>query len=398
MGAVFEYVAHDPAGRKLTGRIDADDGGGAEAALTELGLRVQSLAPTQTSTPTAKPITGDELAAFNEQLLHLTKAGLPLEQGLRLIADDMGAGSAATVRELADKLDAGKSPEDAVAELDGKLPPLYGKLIAAGTRSGDLPGVLLGLGQHLDLRARLRSAVWRALTYPVVLLVALLLVGGFITLVVMPQFQAVFDDFDVELPAITKLVLAVGEWFPVVLGVGLVVLIGWPLVYGAFLARGRGQVWVEQTLMRVPLIGPVFRYGLVARWLNAAEVGVRGGLDLPAALQLADDAVGSPRLTRDSTLVRAAIERGGAPDDHAGHLRTLPPAVPAAMTLAAEQADLPRTLQTLSDLYRRRAEQAVQRLPLVLLPILLGVISLVVGVLLIALLAPLVTLIQTVAG
>ncbi|MEM8872866.1 MAG: type II secretion system F family protein [Planctomycetota bacterium] len=396
MGAAFEYVAHDAAGRRLSGHINAEDGSAAEAALVQLGLQVQSLSPTETKA--TRPITGDELAAFNEQLLHLTRAGLPLEQGLRLIADDMRAGQAATVRRLADALEAGQPPEEAIKSVGGKLPPLYGKLIAAGSASGDLPGVLLGLGEHLDLRARLRGAMWRALTYPVVLLLALLVVGGFISLAVLPQFEVVFDDFGVQLPVITEFVLTVGRLTPAVLVTTVVLLVVWPIVYGLFIAGGKGQMWIDQTLMRVPMIGPVFRYGLVARWLNAAAVGTRGGLDLPAAMGLADDAIDSPRLSRDTKLVRDAVERGLPPDRIEGRVRTLPAAVPAAMALAAQQAELPRTLQTLSDLYRRRAEQSVQRLPLVLMPIMLGVISLVVAVLMIALIAPLLTLIQTVAG
>ena len=394
----FEYEGHEEGtGLLMSGRLEADDVDGAKEKLEAIGVDYQRLAAVEAVRPAGgRALSADEVVTFNEQLLHLTRAGLPLEEGLRLIAADMRPGKGRAVSRLADELAAGVPPAEAVARLGGALPPLYGRLLEAGAASGDLPGVLLGLGRHLTLHQRLRQASARALAYPAVLTLAVVVVGLVIATQVLPPLRETFEEFGVPLPWLTVAVLEVARWaVPVLIVVGVLVVL-WPTVWAAMKAAGRGRWWVEHTLMRLPLVGPVVRYAAVARWLNAAAVAVRAGLDLPAGLRLANDATASPRLRPDGEALAGAVEAGRPLDGVT--VRVLPTSVPAAMRLGGDNSELPRTLDTLAELYQRRAEQSVRRVPMVLLPLAVGVIAAVVGLLLVAMLLPMVTLIQVVSG
>ena len=98
-------------------------------------------------------------AAFNQQLAQLTGAGLPVEQGLRMIAAEMRKSSMRRTLDLvAAELESGKTLPEAVAAYRDKFPPLYAQLIDAGIRAGNLSGILLNLGRHLTLVRRLQSA------------------------------------------------------------------------------------------------------------------------------------------------------------------------------------------------------------------------------------------------
>ena len=102
-----------------------------------------------------RALGGDDFVAFNQQLAQLAKAGLPLERGLRLIAADLGRGRLArAITEVADELERGTPLAEAFDRHRGRFPSLYGRLVDAGVRSGNLSEVLLNLGRHLDMGQR----------------------------------------------------------------------------------------------------------------------------------------------------------------------------------------------------------------------------------------------------
>src|SRR5262245_5074354 len=90
--STFAYQAQTPDGLRMSGTIDALDVGSASRRLTELGLRISEIAPAAAPAPRPRALRATDFAAFNQQLAHLAKAGLPLEHGLRLIAADLRSG------------------------------------------------------------------------------------------------------------------------------------------------------------------------------------------------------------------------------------------------------------------------------------------------------------------
>ena len=215
--STFAYIAQTFDGRSMSGTIDAVNVDDAAKRLSDLRLRVIHLDPTQRPAR-AKPLSGEDFAAFNQQLAHLSAAGLPIEQGLRLIAEDLRHGGLArSVRDVSAELERGASLGEAFTRHEKQFPPLYGALVDAGVRAGNLPAVLLNLGRHLELVARLRAAVWRAFAYPLTVLCGLLIVLIFLGRFVLPQFQEMYRKWYIELPAITKILFVFARWTPAII-------------------------------------------------------------------------------------------------------------------------------------------------------------------------------------
>jgi type II secretory pathway component PulF len=173
---------------------------------------------------------------------------------------------------------------------------------------------------------------------------------------------------------------------------GLMILL-WALEKTAGVGRGASG----RIAMALPLVGPILRRNLVARWCDALELGVDAGLDLPAAIDLAAQAVQSPALVADGRRLSDALS-AGQPLSTIGKPRLLPATVPAAMQLGANNGNLPETLRTLSDMYQRQAELRMAALPSILTPLLTIGIASIIGLVIVALFMPLITLIQTISG
>ena len=394
----FAYQAQTAEGQAVAGTIDAINLEQAQRLLQGLRLRVLQIEPTRRPLR-PKRLNGDDFLSFNQQLTHLTTAGLPIEHGLRLIAQDMRTGRLrATVQQVAGELESGTPLDQAFEKHRDKFPPLYARLIAAGVATSNLPGMLLSLGRHMEMIYRLRAMLWRVFAYPAMVLVALGMVLLFLTLGIIPQFEKIFQDFGTKLPALTVFLLSTTKWMPfVLLGLALlVVLIA--ILWQIAKATGHDRAVVDMFVVPMPLIGPVVRRNMIARWCDAVRLGVEAGLDLPRAIELAAEAVASPRLKRDSDEVIGAINSGKTPDAVIGSTRLLPATVTAAMTLGQQNNDLPRTLAMLSEMYQQQAEIRLNLVPGLLMPLLILLMALLIGMVILGLFLPFIGLIQALTG
>ena len=394
----FAYRAQTRDGVSLAGTLNAANVEAATQQLALLQLRVIEIAPVARAVSLA-PLRGDDFIAFNQQLAHLTRAGLPLEQGLRLIAQDMRSGRlSATVNAIAAELEQGKPIGEAFAAHQSRFPSLYAELLEAGVRTNNLPGMLLNLARHIELVRRLRQMVWKAVAYPLCVLAGLLLVLAFLGLVVLPQFEAMFKSFKVPLPDITRLLLALGRTTPYWLAALLVLIAAVPIVWAILRARGLDRAAHDRLLLPLPLIGSVLKRNLIAAWCNALRLGVDAGLDLPRAIRLAGDATGSPMLKEDGAFLSDWLEQAHDSRAATGG-RLLPPTVAAAMALGIEHHDLPAVLRSLSEMYQEQAETRLSLLPGVLSPLLLLLVAATIGFVVVgAVLMPAVRLIVHVSG
>lgn len=407
----FRYEAISAEGRVVAGQIDAPDEPAAREELRRLALtprRFESTVP-----PRVGALGATDFAAFNDQLAHLARAGLPVEQGLRLVAQDLSRGRLkSAVDAVSADLAAGVDLPAAIDRHRRAFPPLYASVVDAGIRAGNLPAVLFNVGRHLELSRRLRAALTRALAYPVALLLSLVLVSAFLSAYVLPLMSSFYVKPDgtvrepfafnwsrgapqppPTVPWVTIVMLQFGRVAPALAAIVVVTIVLWiilgPIVRGTSLgARLRDDV-----LARLPLVGPAVRFDLVGRWCDATRIGVEAGLDLPAAIALANDAIGSRRLTQDGRAIAAALSAGGT-IAQAGPFGLMPPTVPATLDLASRSRQLPHALATLSDLYARQADARARSIPLVLTPILLVIIAGVLGMMLASIFLPLVRMLN----
>jgi type IV pilus assembly protein PilC len=388
----FAYVAQTYDGQPMTGTIDATDLEDAARRLAGLRLRIMRLDPAQRASARAKPLGGEDFAAFNQQLAYLAAAGLPIEHGLRLIAEDLQSGGLAqSVREVSAELDRGVALGEAFKLHERQFPPLYGAIIDAGIRADNLPAALLNLGRHLELVARLRAAIWRAAAYPLTVLAGLLVVLIFLGHFVVPIFQNMFAEWHTALPLITQFVFAVARATPVFIALALVLFVALPLLRISLRTTNLNRA-IDDLALYLPLVGPLLRRNLIARWCDAMKLAVQSGMDLPAAVQLAADVVGSPAVARDSSKVIAQLNSGGYIDQITAKLWILPAPVLAVAQLAADRNDLPASLETLTKMYEQQAEMRLAAIQTLLTPALILLVGLLIGTVVLGLFAPLISL------
>ncbi|HXG10573.1 MAG TPA: type II secretion system F family protein [Gemmataceae bacterium] len=318
-------------------------------------------------------MNAEELAALNDEIVGMARAGLPLDQGLAALAKEMGRGRLRRVTAaLADDLRAGRTLPEALQRQAGRVPPYYAGLVTAGVRSGRVTEVLATLTVYARTIANLRTTVIDALFYPAVVLAFGLVLVGVLFFFIIPQFDQIFKDFNLRLPMVTMILLGIGRH-----PLEMVVIPLATILAGVFLLRvclgltERGRCVWAQLVYAVPVIGTLIRSARLAAFTDLLAILVDNQLPLPEAFRLAGAASSDPIMAAAARQVHDDLSQG-APLGEVLRGRGLVPEWVAWMTALGERrGTLAPTLRQIAETYRRQAEMRSAMLRSVLPPFLI---------------------------
>ena len=371
--ATFEYNALTSAGRLMKGTIEAVSRDEADELLTQMQLVVNSIEKARPKKPKTA-IGRNEFMLFNQQLASITKAGIPLERGLRELANDVGSRSMRKLIDaIADELEAGMSIEEAFESRQKRFPPLYGRILKAGVETGRLSEMLTSLNRHLEMANQTRRIIFEAVSYPAVILTlaAVILTGVF--LFIIPQFGSILSGMidSSSLPALTVLFLNIAKNIvPFWITVGFVVA-AILAVFAMLSASAAGRRFKESILLKIPVIGRVYHSSVLSRMAEAMAIMVAAGCDMPASLRLSSGAAGSEKLILEGEVLAGQIEQGANILEAGQFCRMIPRLSLYSIQLGTQRNELQDNLYSLGQMYAEQARCGQARLQAVLLPVML---------------------------
>jgi type IV pilus assembly protein PilC len=396
--AIFEYQALTSSGRLMKGTLEAASGDQAGQLLAEMQLTVNSIG----QAPPEKPKTSlgrNEFILFNQQLASLAQSGIPLERGLRELARDMaGQSMRKLINDVASDLESGVSIEQAIEKRQKHFPPLYSRILEAGVKSGRLSEMLISLNRHLEISQQIRRILFEAICYPLVILALAAVIITAIFTTVVPQFRSIFGDFDIELPAITNLFLAISDhvisFWLVVFGI-LAVLLALNYLLSR---RPAGRRWREKILFRIPFLGKLYRYDVLCRLSDAMAVLIGAGHDIPESLRQGSMVAGSERLKAESEMLAGQMEQGANLMEAGQWCRQIPRLFLYSMQMGAQRNQLQDNLYSLSDMYAQQCRSGQAKLASILLPIMLVLLGGFLALTVMAMFMPMVKMISSFGG
>jgi type IV pilus assembly protein PilC len=381
----------------MTGTIEAASAEQAQASLKDIGLEITELEQVKSSSMPGS-VGRNEFMLFNEQLASLTKVGIPLERGLRELAQDAGSPRMKKlINGIADDLEQGTSIENAIEKHRSHFPPLYGLILKAGIETGRLSEMLAGLNRHMQIEHRTRRIVYEAITYPAVVLLLAAVLVTFVFVMVIPGFKDVLMDMSdgrAGLPALTSAVLAVSEhvWS---FWIGAGVVIGTSVfVWISLSASPAGRRAKERILMNIPLLGRVYRNGLIARFAEILTVTVNAGCTMETAFDLAGESSGSERLKKDCTTLSGGLRQGFNVLESGLNCAVVPRLFLYSVQLGSQRNELKENLQSLGQMYAAKTYSMQSQLQAILLPFMIIFIGGLIGLIVLAMFMPMVRLIQ----
>jgi len=392
--AVFEYSALTETDRLMKGTVEASSPQEAAEMLRQMKLNVNSLEKARPERfKTA--ISRNEFLLFNQQLASITKAGIPLERGLRELAADIGSKKMRKlVTDIADDLEGGMNIEKAFEKRQKYFPPLYGRILKAGVETGRLSQMLTDLNRHIEMSNQTRKIIFEAMTYPAVILVMAAVVISFVYVMIIPQFITVLKEMTGgNLPALTLLIFSIAKnIIPFWAGIG--VLGGGVIILNVLLsATSQGRKFKESFLLKVPIIGRLHHSGILAKMAESMTVMIAAGADMPSCLRLSAEASGSEKLISESNLLAGQIEQGTNIMQAGQFCRTIPKLFLYSIQLGSQRNELEDNLHSLSQMYVEQVKCSQARLQAVLLPVMLILVGGFIGITVLGLFLPLIKIV-----
>ena len=387
---VFLWQGVDAAGRPASGELTAPAARVAEAMLRRQGVKAKRLRRKRRSWSFAARVKTGDVALASRQLAAMMRAGVPLVRAFEIVA--AGAKNdalASVVRGVAGDVAAGAALATALGKHPAAFDEMYRNLVRVGERSGTLDAMLERIAAYQETALATRRKVKKAMTYPLLVVVAAMVVSGILLVYVVPQFEAVFAGAGADLPAFTRFVIRCSEvmqawWWALLTGVG-------GIAAGAAIARRRSAAfrgWLDRVALKLPVVGAILRQAAVARYARTLATATAAGVPLVDALAAVADSTGNVVYAEAVRRAREEVVAGQALHHAMRERRVFPNMIVQMVAVGEESGSLETMLGKAAEQFEAQVADAVDNLATLIEPLLMAVLGVLVGGLVIAMYLP----------
>ena len=404
--AKFKYKAIDATGKPFAGTIEAANEEQARAQLMSQRLMVSSIEETGLVKTTKKKgqaynkkITSEQLTVFTRQLATLLQAGLPLLRACQILCEqERDPNFKTALTNICDQIQSGNSLSDAFTQYPKMFDHLYVNMIKAGEAGGVLDTVLDRLATFQEKADKIKKKVKSAMVYPtVVVTVAFVIVYVLLTFVV-PSFQSMIASQGGQMPALTDIVMSLGNILREHLFATIFVILG--LIFGikfAFKIKKVSDTF-GRIMFRAPKIGSFLQIVAVSRFARTFGTLMASGVPILQSMKITTETLSNPVLQEALQKVHDRIRDGETLYMPLEQSKVFPPMVCSMVQVGEETGQLPEMLSRVADNYDEEVDNAVGALTSIIEPLLIVFLAVIVGTIVVAMFLPIISVIQRMAG
>ena len=384
----YQYKARDSQNARFTNELEAATETEARQILESQGLQIDELVIALRDTHAA--LSADESQQVTSRLAQLASMSLPLAAGLRAAADESESRRVAgAMYEIANRVESGQSLEEVIANSGDLFPPHVAGLVLAATKTGKLGAALAELLEHQRTVRALRRSIMRGFAYPlfVVCLAALLVI--FVIYFVSVPFIQMFEDFELQLPLSTRLLIWWRDYGFALVGGVAAGGVGLATLLRLVLSPAR---W-SQMITAIPIFGPLAHWTALAEWCSLLSVLMRNQVALPDALRLSAVGIQNAYVGQIAKELGQRTAAGQSLSELLATSRPLPVSLVPLIRWGERVGLLDEAFGTARELFDRRVRVRALLLQSILPPILFVLIACGVVMVIGALFMPLISLV-----
>ncbi len=339
-----------------------------------------------------------EKILFARNMGTMIKAGLPISRALQIfIKQTQNPKFRQVLNSLSEDINKGTAFSDGLAKFDDIFPAVFISMVRAGEESGGLVEALNTVGGQMEKTYTLTKKVKGAMIYPGVVLSVMVAVGVLMMIYVVPGLSSTFAEAHVELPALTKGVIAVSNFLQNDL---LLFLLSVASVVGGFIwFKGTkfGSRAIDWVVLRVPVFGKLvkeFNAALATRTLSSL---ISAGVDIVRAIDITKDVVSNSYYKDTLETARINVQKGiPLSKVFIEHEEIYPVMVGDMMEVGEETGQLSDMLFKIATFFEEEVDQATQDMSKLIEPLLMVVIAIFVGIFAMAMITPMYSIMSTI--
>ena len=405
MAKTFAYRAKDRSGLVLTGSILAENENAVAIHIREKGYfitQIKEQGGTNSLTTfidNFKSISLKEISILCRLFSTMIDAGLPLISCLDVLIEQTdNPRMKKALQDVYKKVKEGETLSRSLGDHPRIFPELMVNLVEAGEVGGVLDDVLNRLANHFEKEHKMNEKIKSAMTYPAVVSVMAILVVVFILTFVLPTFVQMFAGMNKELPLLTRILLAISEflrnYFPLLIISTIATSYGMMIAY----RDKRYRRVIDSFTLRIPVVGMLSRKISIARFSRTLSTLLHGGVPIITALEVVQKTIGNLSMMEALQQAQNGIKEGVGLATTLAQSKVFTPMVIQMVSIGEESGSLDKMLEKIADFYESDVDDVVSRLSSIIEPVIIGVLGLVVGMIVVAIMIPMFDVITNVGN
>lgn len=392
----FHYEARDSkTGQMVKADVEADSEQAAAKLIHQAGLSPLKITPKDPSGNNLlkrylNRVKTKDRILFARQLSTLINAGLPLVQSLRSVLEQTQSKPFKVVisRVISD-VEAGSTFADALGRHPRVFNQIFTSLIAAGETSGTLDKALERIALQQEKDAEIMAKVRGAMAYPIIVLLVMVAVVGFMIVKVLPQVESIYKGMPgAQLPFITKVLLSVAHfvinyWWAVLILLGLTIF-----ATTKWARTGPGKVFIDKAKMRGWPIGPLFMKLYMARFARTGTTLVSSGVPLLQVLDITARAVNNIHIEHSLDQAADKVKGGKALSEAIKNDPNFLELVPNMLKIGEQSGQIEEMMEKIAEYYEKEVDNQIKTISTIIEPVMMVMLGVMAFIIVAAILLP----------
>ena len=327
---------------------------------------------------------------FVQHLSVMLKAGISLSIALKTLAKQTESKFfAKVITDVSGQVEKGKSFAESLSTYKKAFGELFISMVDAGEVSGKLESVLNELFIQMKKEHKLISKVKGAMTYPAVILFAMLGIGTFMIVFIVPKITAMFKEMNTELPLPTQILIKVSETLVNHGLISVIILILFVVILIRILKTYKGKYIFQAILLKMPIFSPIVKKINLAKFARNISSLLKTDIMIIKSFQITANVIGNLHYREAILDMGQKIKKGGKLNEVvATYPKLFPPIVTQMVAIGEETGELDNILVELAEFYEEDIDQIMENLPSIIEPLLILVLGLGVGGVAVAIIMP----------
>lgn len=352
-------------------------------------------------------VPAKHLTLFTRQLSTLQDAGLPLLRSLQILESQQKPGLMKNILlGVCEEVEGGSSLSESMGKFPKAFDKLFVKMVNAGEIGGVLDVILQRLAEFMEKSEKLKRKIKGAMVYPVVvILIAVIILTGIMVFII-PQFEEIFTDFEIELPMLTQVLINTSRW---VSGSGagkgppgwLIIIVGIPAIFIGFKLIKKtppGRALFDILILWTPVAGNLVRKTVIARFTRTMGTLISAGVPILEAVTITGQTAGNYVFEKALRNVHDSIREGETFATPLRESKTCDAIVVNMIDVGEETGEMDAMLLKIADNYDEEVDVAVASLVSLLEPLMVVVLGGMVGTIVVAMFMPMVAMLESLGG
>lgn len=400
----YKYEVIGPDGKPQTGSIEASNLEVATAELKSGGNTIVSLSKANAFNKDldihiGKAVSVRELSVFCRQFESVLNAGVTVIEALNMLAEQTENKTfKSALEDVRDAVQKGDTLSAAMAEFPKIFPPLMIQMVAAGEATGGIDKAFSRMGGQFEKEAHLKGLIVKSAIYPIILILVIIVVVAIMMIKIVPTFTAQFDEVGGTLPAITRAVMAVSDFFVNSWYYMLAIIVGLIIFFKEFKKTENGAIIMGRLALKFPMVGKLNIKTASASMTRTLATLMGSGIQLVDALGLVTDMMKNQIVKNALKKAQEEVSRGIPLSTPLQETGVFPPMVYHMIEIGEETGNMEDMLDKIAEYYDEEVEMATQSLLAVMEPMIIIVMAVIVVPIVLAIMMPMYSLYDSIGA